>query len=162
MNKYYLGSETRYSMQGKLISTSFLLVDRSTKDNVNSIFEKMSISTPFGKFAAEIEFRFVDSSNFLVINKMGDQEMGRGVCVGAFDNPTAMIDTISISQTQEKVISVFSFEKNKINVSKAYFSLDGTIQLGFAIEKCVEIELNRFQELQSSPPDSAEAWKKLI
>ena len=44
MKKYYLGIEDRYSMNGQTISETFLVVERSSVENVRSIFEKMLVN----------------------------------------------------------------------------------------------------------------------
>jgi hypothetical protein len=162
MKKFYLGIEERSSMAGKLISKLYLLVERSTAaDGSRSIFEQMFIVSQYGNLEANIEFRFESENSFQVINKADEKEMGRGICVGAYDNPACMMDTISIPQTKEKATAVFSFDGPRIIVGKTYYSSETGNQTGFAVEKCLEISKEKYALLKSTPQDIEKVWQEV-
>ena len=160
MKKFYLGIEDRYGMDGKMVSSTQLLVVRSSDDSMKAIFEKMFIVSKYGNFDVEFEFRFDSTSKFLVINKADGQTMGEGVCYGSYENPISMVDTILIQQTKEKAVAVFSFEGSRIFVGKTYFSLESGEQVGFSIEKCYEIDREKYDAFKSRPETMINALSK--
>ena len=154
-----MGIEERTSLAGKLISTIHLLVERSTVANTRSVFEKMFIVSQFGNFEANIEFHFDNGNAFHVINKADGKKMGDGICNGAYDNPHSMMDTIVIEQTKEKATAIFSFDGPRIFVGKTYISTESGSQTGFAVEKCVEINEEKYAQLREKPQELAMAWQ---
>jgi hypothetical protein len=161
MKKYYLGVEERSSMVGRLISKMHLLVERSIVEKSRSVLEQMLIVSPWGKFEASIEFRFENETAFKVINTADGKEMGRGTCVGPYDRPNSMVDSIVIEQTKEKATAVFSFDGPRIFVGKTYYSLESGEQTGFAVEKCLEIDKEKYDLLKGSPQDIANTWQEI-
>ncbi len=157
--KYYLGIEQRYSMAGKLVSESHLLVERAPQEDRPSVIESMVITTLYGNFEATIEFRFSGDGTFQVINKNVEKEVGQGTFIGQYDNVTSMIDTVIIEQTKETVTSVFSFDGLRITVGKTYQSTESGKKIGYSIEKCIEIDKGKYDLLKSHPDAIGIAWE---
>ena len=161
MKKFYLGLEERYSMAGTLVSTIYLLAERSTRDKQHVVSERMSVVTQFGYFEAEVEFRFSNDSNFQVISKSDGKEIGTGVCSGPFDEPKSMVDTTTIQQTKEKATAVFSFDGPRIFVAKTYSSLESGEQTGFSVEKLMEINEDKYNSLRTKSDEITKRAKEL-